>query len=126
MADLDSNFEQSVTAQKIISAQVNISGAAQFAATVVATRNNEIQTFTQSQLTLTPSIIRNNSASIAAQANQTVTAQRVRTTASTINSTTAVTANGRILVIDQYEYIIPRETREYRIVKENREHIVRG
>jgi hypothetical protein len=135
VADLDSNFEQSVTAQKIISAQVNISGAAQFAATVVATRNNEIQTFTQSQLTLTPSIIRNNSASIAAQANQTVTAQRVRTTASSINSTTAVTANGRIIVIDKYEYIIPREYREfaihtenrqYRIVKENREHIVRG
>jgi hypothetical protein len=135
VADLDSNFEQSVTAQKIISAQVNISGAAQFAATVVATRNNEIQTFTQSQLTLTPDIIRNNSASIAAQANQTVTAQRVRTTASSINSTTAVTANGRIIVIDKYEYIIPREYREfaihaenrqYRIVKENREHIVRG
>jgi hypothetical protein len=54
---------------------------------------------------------------------------------SAINSTASVVANGRIIVIDKYEYIIPREYREfaihaenkqYRIVKENREHIVRG
>jgi hypothetical protein len=132
-AQIISNLSANTTV--IRSAQVSVNSALTFNTTVVATRNNEIQTVTQSSLTANVRVIRNAVVNSVSRATTTINVARRRAGTANISSNTNVVVSGRIIVIDKFEYIIPREfrefaihreNREYRIVKENREHIVRG
>jgi hypothetical protein len=134
-ATASSAFAQTAVVVKTVNAVANISDAAVFQSTVVAIRNNEIIAQISSQLAAVGDRRRNTNSNMSCTVTINAVAVKTVRGASTINSTTAVTANGRLIIIDKYEYIIPREIREfaihaerreYRIVKENREHIVRG
>jgi hypothetical protein len=125
----------SVNTNVITSAQISVDSALTFNTSVVATRNNEIQTFTQSSLTADVRVIRSAVVNSVSTTSTTINIVRSRAATANISSNTNVVVSGRIIVIDQYEYIIPREFREfaihaenrqYRIVRETREHIVRG
>jgi hypothetical protein len=134
-ANVAAEFTQTSTAVKTVEAIANISDAAVFNSTVVAIRNNEIIAQVSTQLDVTISRIRLSGSEQSSQTTVNAVVVKNVQADSAINSTASVVANGRIIVIDKYEYIIPREYREfaihaenrqYRIVKENREHIVRG
>jgi hypothetical protein len=126
VSDLNTSAEQSTNAVKTVDAQISIGGALAFDATVRATKNNEIAVFVDSAVTVTGTVTRTTTSTLTSDFAQSAAVGKIVVADSALSSEFTLNADGKLLLIEQYVYIIPREQRSYAIRKEDREHIIRG
>jgi hypothetical protein len=125
----------------LIQARADYSGTAAiqdaFSATMiaVANRTNEIDLQAQSNLVVQAQVTRTTAATINSTTTLSIAAGRRISAVANLPAISTVLAVGREIHIDQYVYIIPREstaftirkeTRDYSITSENKTYIIQG
>ena len=123
-SDLDSAITVSADAIKTVEASASFGGAGGFVVAAVATRNNEIIASSQSTLTAVVKRTRQTDADISSAISTQITAGKQVDVSSLINSIVTISADGRIINIDDIVYTIPAETREFSIVAETKEYTI--
>jgi hypothetical protein len=144
-ANLDSQFIQTVSgiinvegssninvssslvadASKITDVQIAIQGAMSFAAVAKGNLAGEIDLDTTSTLTADAVAIRGVQADLNVLANIQAQQTTIRQTNANFNLSISITADGRIItLLEELEYVIPQETRVFKILQESREYTI--
>ena len=123
-ADFDIVASVESTPVKIVTADATLSGEGGFDVTAVASRNNEIIMISNFTQTADGNRIRFGIVNANVVVTGSFTAGKRVSVTSVINSNITISADVRVINIDDIVYKIPAETREYSIVSEAREHTI--